>query len=221
MVWSPIKIVVTTFWVSKALSTCGEMITSSSSAILITFEVRLLDGGKWSLTQSGPLQNPPLPNSQWPPIKGWKVKGNSPPNSKRVRKGAGAHLLEEYIESGWKCESSFSFFPFVNFLHLYLPEVACWVTGRVKLWQSSASHGRPLQFPSKLPQKRWCAACYVSRDGGRFVGEGGNFVPFCLKLKLKAWQQRDCEASRTWQHRVSLGLLVYILYREIKAKMYM
>ena len=101
--WSPIKIVVTTFWVSKALSTCGEMITSSSSAILVTFEVRLLDGGKWSLTQSGPLQNPPLPNSQWPPIKGWKVKGNSPPNSKRLRKGAGAHLLEEYIVSGWKC----------------------------------------------------------------------------------------------------------------------
>ena len=168
------------------------MITSSSSAILITFEVRLFDGGKWSLTQSGPLQNPPLsdPNSQWPPIKGWKVKGNSPPNSKRLRKGAGAHLLEEYIESGWKCESSFSFFPFVNFLHLYLPEVACWVTGRVKIWQSSASHGRPLQFPSKLPQKR-VVCCYLSGDGGRFVGEGGNFVLFVSETKICQSQGSD------------------------------
>ena len=142
---------------------------------------------RWWKVVSNPIGATSKPTaSQFPVTANKRMKGEREFSSEfKATEKRGRSTFEEYIESGWKCESSFSSFAFVNFLHLYLPEVACWVTGRVKLWQSSASHGRPLQFPSKLPQKRWCAACcYVSRDGGRFVGEGGNFVPFCLKLKF-------------------------------------
>ena len=149
---------------------------------------------RWWKVVSNPIGATSKPTaSQFPVTANKRMKGEREFSSEfKATEKRGRSTFEEYIESGWKCESSFSFFPFVNFLHLYLPEVACWVTGRVKLWQSSASHGRPLQFPSKLPQKKGSGGVLLLVKGwGTFCWGGREFCPIFSETKICQSQGSD------------------------------